>query len=161
MHVDLFPTLLAASGIPLPASALRGHSLLPLCQGRPGNHPGIAYSECHAEGTCTGSFIIRRGAWKYIHYTYYDSLLFNLEKDPEELNNVIGTPQGKRVAAELHEVLLSLVNPTQRTEAAFARQERMLAELCAKMSLEELLDFGFEKRLGRGQAITLLKKYKR
>ena len=49
---------------------------------------------------------------------------------------------------------LSLVNPTQRTEAAFARQERMLAELCAKMSLEELLDFGFEKRLGRGQALT-------
>jgi hypothetical protein len=55
---------------------------------------------------------------------------------------------------------LSLVNPTERTEAAFARQERLLTDLCAKLSLEELLDFGFEKRLGRGQAISLLKKYK-
>lgn len=161
MHVDLFPTLMEAAGTPPASSALRGHSLLPLCQGRSGDHPGIAYSECHAEGTCTGSFILRKGPWKYIHYTYYDSLLFNLEEDPEELNDVIGTPQGKKVAEELHEVLCSLVNPTERTEAAFARQEHMLAELCAKMSLEELLDFGFERRLGRGQALTLLKKYKR
>jgi choline-sulfatase len=161
MHVDLFPTLMEVSETPLPPAKLRGHSLLPLCHGRPGNHPGVAYSECHAEGTCTGSFILRKGSWKYIHYTYYDSLLFNLEEDPEELHDVIGTPQGKKVAAELHEVLCSLVSPTERTEAAFARQERMLTELCAKMSLEELLTFGFEKRLGRGQALTLLKKYKR
>jgi choline-sulfatase len=161
MHVDLFPTLMEASRTPLPSATLRGHSLLPLCQGRPGEHPGIAYSECHAEGTCDGSFIIRRGPWKYIHYTYYDDLLFNLEEDPGELSNVIHSAEGKRVAVELHEVLLSLVNPAERTEAAFARQEQMLAELCQKMNLKELLDFGFEKRLGRGQAIALLTKYKR
>ena len=86
--------------------------------------------------------------------------MFNLQEDPEELNDVIGMPEGKKVAAELHEVLCSLVDPAQRTEAAFTRQEQMLAELCARMSLEELLSFGFEKRLGRGQALALLKKYK-
>ena len=159
MHVDLYPTLLALAQVSIPAG-LRGHSLLPLLQGNMGDHPGIAYSECHAEGTCTGSFIIRKGPWKYIYYSYYDDLLFNMNRDPEEMHDLIDTEEGKRVSKELHKVLLSLVDPDRLTEKAFARQEQMLADLCDRMSLEELLDFGFERRLGRGQAITLLKKYK-
>jgi hypothetical protein len=51
-------------------------------------------------------------------------------------------------------------DPDQVTERAFKRQERMLRELCEEMTLEELLEFGFERRMGRGQAIALLKKYK-
>jgi choline-sulfatase len=159
MHADLYPTFLDAVGASVP-SGLRGHSLLPLCAGQAGGHPGFAYSECHAEGTCTGSFIIRQGRWKYIHYSYYDDLLFDVESDPEEFHNVIDTPEGRKARRELHEILLSLVDPTAVTERAFARQERMLAELCDRMTLDELLAFGFERRLGRGQAITLLKKYK-
>lgn len=159
MHADLFPTFLHAAGAPVP-SGLRGHSLLPLCAGQSGDHPGFAYSECHAEGTCTGSFIIRKGRWKYIHYSYYDDLLFDMESDPEEFRNVIDTAEGQEARRELGEFLSSLVDPAELTERAFARQERMLAELCERMTLEELLAFGFERRLGRGQAITLLKKYK-
>jgi choline-sulfatase len=68
MHVDLFPTLVELGGARMP-SRLRGHSLLPLCQGKPGDHPGIAYSESHSEGNITGSATIRRGKWKYIHYS--------------------------------------------------------------------------------------------
>jgi len=159
MHVDLFPTLLELAGAPIPPG-LRGHSLTPMWQGRPSNHPGIAYSECHAEGTCTGSFVIRKGKWKYIHYTYYDSLLFNMEADPREMHNVIGTPEGQLVSKELLEILRSVVDPTEQTERAFQRQEQILRDLCARMTLDELLKFGFERRLGRGQAISLLKKYK-
>jgi choline-sulfatase len=160
MHVDLFPTLMELAGAPVP-SGLRGHSLLPLCNGSAGDHPGIAYCESHSEGTCTGAFIIRRGKWKYIHYTYYDSLLFDMEKDPGELQNVIRTPEGARVSRELDETLRALVDPTERTERAFGAQERILQDLCARMTLDQLLDFGFESRLGRGQAITLLKRYKK
>jgi hypothetical protein len=62
----------------------------------------------------------------------------------------------------MHEILVSLIgDPDALTERAFARQEKMLEDLCKRMSLQELLDFGFERRLGRGQAITLLKRYKR
>lgn len=160
MHVDLFPTLAAWGGASTPPD-LRGHSFLPMLEGKTGDHPDYAYSELHAEGTCTGSFVIRRGKWKYIHYTYYDSLLFNMEEDPGEMKDVIATSEGKRVSKELHEILTSLVNPTERTERAFAVQEKKLQDLCARMTLDELLDYGFERRLGRGQALTLLKKYKR
>jgi choline-sulfatase len=160
MHADLFPTLMDLAQSPTPGG-LRGHSLLPMCQGQRGNHPGFAYSECHAEGTCTGSFIIRKGKWKYIHYVDYDSLLFDIEQDPGEYRDVITTPEGRAVSRELHQVLLSLVDPAERTQKAFARQEQMLQDLCARMSLQELLNFGFERRLGRGQALTLLRKYKK
>jgi choline-sulfatase len=159
MHADLFPTLLEFGGAPIPAG-LRGHSLVPMLKGKGGNHPGFAYSECHAEGTCSGSYVIREGRWKYIHYTYYESLLFDMEKDPHEMQNVIATPEGKAAARQLHARLVSLVDPTERTEQAFARQEQMLTDLCNRLTLQELLDYGFEKRLGRGQALTLLKKYK-
>src|SRR5262249_43143054 len=140
---------------------LRGHSLVPLIERRSSAHPDFAYSECHAEGTCSGSFIIRRGPWKYIHYSYYDDLLFNLDEDPGEYRDVIRSREGQRVAAELHDVLKTQVDPTERTEAAFARQEEMLVDLCRRMSIEELLEFGFEKRLGKSQAVSLLTKYKK
>jgi hypothetical protein len=84
-----------------------------------------------------------------------------MEDDPEEMHNLIDTPEGRRASRHLQEVLVSLVgDPDTITERAFARQERMLKDLCERMSLQELLDFGFERRLGRGQAITLLKKHK-
>ena len=160
MHVDLFPTLTEIGGAAAP-SGLRGHSLVPMLKGGTGSHPGYAYSELHAEGTVTGSFVIRKDKWKYIHYTYYDSLLFNMETDPGEMKNVIDTPEGKRVSKELHAILTSLVDPTAVTERAFAAQEKKLQTLCDRMTLQELLDSGFEKRLGHGQAVTLLKKYKK
>jgi choline-sulfatase len=160
MHVDLFPTLLELGDTPVP-SGLRGHSLQPLWQGKPSAHPGFAYTECHAEGTCTGSYVIRKGKWKYIHYTDYDSLLFDMEADPGELRNLIATSEGKKVSAELHAILRSLLDPMETTERGFATQEKLLQDLCARMTLAELLDFGFERRLGLGQAITLLKRYKK
>jgi choline-sulfatase len=157
-HVDLYPTLAELGGGAKP-SGLRGHSLLPLLEGRMGDHPGYAYSELHAEGTCDGSFTIRKGEWKYIHYTYYDSLLFNMRADPGEMKNLIETDEGKRVSKELHQILVSLVNPVTVTERAFAMQEKKLEDLCARHTLDEVLEKGFESRLGRSQAVILLKKY--
>ena len=52
------------------------------------------------------------------------------------------------MAADLHGVLQTLVDPDQRTEAAFARQEEMLLDMCRRMTLEELLVGGFEQRPG-------------
>lgn len=160
MHADLFPTLMDWAGAPAP-EGLRGQSLVPRLTGGGGPARDFAYSECHAEATPSGSFIIRRGPWKYIHYSYYEDLLFNLDEDPGEYRNVIESNEGQRVAAELYDLLLTQVSPDERTEAAFARQEQLLADMCARFTLEELLQNGFERRLGRAQAISLLKKYKK
>src|SRR5262249_49357196 len=77
-HVDLVATLLDLGGIERPP-AVRGTSLLPLAAGAPNAGPRHVYAENHTEGNCTGSFLIRKGDWKYIHFAYYGQhLLFNL-----------------------------------------------------------------------------------
>src|SRR5262249_44218077 len=83
-HVDLAATLVDLAGVRRPAK-FRGTSLLPLIAGRPNAGPAHVYGESHMEGNCTGSFMIRRGDWKYIYFSYYsDNLLFNLRDDPGE-----------------------------------------------------------------------------
>ena len=54
-HVDVAATILELAGVERPVH-LRGHSLIPLIQGRLSEPPGFAYCETHSEGNCTGSF---------------------------------------------------------------------------------------------------------
>lgn len=152
-QVDLVRTFLEWGKADAP-QGLRGHSLVPLMQGSQGDHPGWAYSESHSEGNCTGSFMIRKGDWKYIHFTGYDDLLFNLAEDPGELQNRIDDPAAKPVLEELRTILHSQVDPEEVTLRAFRVQEVMLADMAARMSEEELAA-ELTSRLGAGQARLL------
>jgi len=156
-HADLVATLLDIAGIPGPAG-MRGHSLLPLIRGTQGDHPGYAYSESHSEGNCTGSFLIRKGDWKYIYFSWHDPLLFNLKADPGELNNLAGKPEVSGIQAQLHSILTSLVRPDAITESAFQRQENILKEMAAKQGREGLYR-DLVSRMGEGQARALASKY--
>ncbi len=152
-HVDLVATLLELGGV-TDAPGLRGHSLLPLMRGERGAHPGFAYSESHSEGNCTGSFMIRKGDWKYLHFTWYDDLLFNLAEDPGEMRNRIGDPAARPVLEELQAILHGEVAPEEVTHRGFRRQADMLAGLVRRMSRQELVQL-FEGRMGKGQARAL------
>lgn len=156
-HVDLVATLLDLAQVPIPAK-LRGRSLLPLAAGQMANHDSIAFSESHGVGNCTGSFMIRKGDWKFIYFSNYHSLLFNLKADPGELNNLANVARYGDVKRELHGVLMSLINPDEVTEQAFRAQESRLAELVRTRSQEQLLHEEFAHRLGEGEARVLLKK---
>ena len=155
-HVDLVATLLdwaAAGG----ASDLRGRSLLPMIEGPSNDHPGFAYCESHSEGNTTGGFVIRKGDWKYIHFTWYDDLLFNTAEDPGEFDNRIDDPAGKPVVRELHEILQSQVNPEDVTRRAFAAQEKMLAKFAREKTEDELAAM-FRSRMGKGLSRSLAAK---
>jgi choline-sulfatase len=156
--VDLAQTFMELAGARPPAG-LRGHSLVPLLHGATGDHPGFAYSESHSEGNCTGSFMIRKGDWKYLHFTWYDDLLFNVREDPQELTNRIKDPAAASVVTELREILHREVDPEEVTLRAFRRQETMLAALAARMSESELIAY-LAPRLGLGQARSLGRKAK-
>ena len=158
-HVDVVRTILEWAQADAPAS-LRGHSLQPLLQGRSGGHPGVAYSESHSEGNCTGSFMVRKGPWKYIHFTWYDDLLFNLEQDPGEKVNRIDDPAARGPREELRALLRAAVDPEAVTRRAFRTQEAMRSDLAARMTREELTAT-LEGRLGRGQAQVLAVRYAR
>ena len=151
-HVDLVATLADAAGAS--AEGLRGHSLL-----RDG-HPGFAYSESHSEGNATGSFLIRKGDWKYIHFTGDAPLLFNLQTDPGEFQNLAGKPEHAATQRELHAHLTSLVNPDAVTDAAFRRQEEVLRGMVRTDTRDQFYR-RLVGRLGPLQARVLASRYYR
>lgn len=159
-HADLIYTLLEWTGAERP-SYLRGHSLTSLISGKGlGEHPGYAYAESNSEGNLTGSYMIRKGNWKYIHFTWYDNLLFNLATDPGEFTNRIDDPSAKEIQQELKGILYSLVDPEEITKRGFQEQEEFLDSLVRELSTEELVD-KLKGRLGEGQAKALVNKLKK
>jgi choline-sulfatase len=158
-HTDLAPTLLELGEAPA-VKELRGRSLLPLARGDLGAQPGFAFSESHSEGNCTGSFMIRRGDWKYIYFTGDRPLLFNLKNDPGELHDLAGRPETSAVRKDLHAALVSLLDPDAVTERAFAEQERRLAAMVARMSAADFYR-AIVGRLGPMQARILTNKHYR
>ena len=158
-HVDVVATMLEAAGAPAPRE-LRGHSLIPLANGKQGAHPGFAFSESHSEGNCTGSFMIRKDDWKYLYFTGDEPLLFNLKNDPGELANLAGQKATKAIQGELHAILTSLLDPDAVTRRGFDEQERRLLAMVKQMSRDDFYD-ELVGRLGPAQARVQTNRYYR
>ena len=85
--IDMYPLLMDMAGCPIPAG-LDGHSLLPDLVGCPSDRPDWVLGEYHDTTCNAGSFMLRRGDWKYIAYPGYEPMLFNLKQDPDEVQNL-------------------------------------------------------------------------
>ena len=87
--VDLLPTMNAiAGGDPIDDGSTDGTDLLSL---PPGGNDGTSrgvYAEYLAEAAIEPMFMIRRGPYKYIHAPQDGNLLFDLDEDPRELQNL-------------------------------------------------------------------------
>ncbi len=96
--IDLLPTFVELAGGTLDASLpLDGRSLLAHLQGARGHDEVIG--EYMAEGTNTPLIMIRRGRYKFIHSSQDPALLFDLQFDPDERDNLAGAPQHQAVLA--------------------------------------------------------------
>jgi choline-sulfatase len=115
--VDLLPTLLAlAAGRqkpPEPIVPIDGHSLSSLLTGDESSWPDLVLGEYLAEGTTAPCFMVKRGAYKYIHCRTDAPQLFDLGDDPKELNNLAG-------------------------QSSYAAIERALAETVGRWDAEEI-----------------------
>jgi len=137
---------------------LRGTSLAPLLKGEPS---GVrhAYSEGHFCGNPGGSCMLRIGAWKLMHFTWYGDCLFNLNQDPNEYHNLIDDHNYLDKAKELQNKLHDLVDTEEITMRAFKRQSAFLGKFKRELSEEKLFDL-LKGRLGDGQARYLTQKLK-
>ncbi len=72
--------------------------------------------------------MIRKGAWKYVFFTWHDGLLFNLDEDPGEFVNRIDDPSCAGIVKELRTILDSQVDTEQVTRDAFNAQAGMLRQ---------------------------------
>ncbi len=90
--IDLLPTFVAlAGGEPDADLAIDGRSLMPHLSGGQGHDEVIG--EYMAEGSRETVVMIRRGSYKFIHAPRDPDLLFDLQADPRELNNLAQMPQ--------------------------------------------------------------------
>lgn len=120
-HVDVYPTVMACVGAAAQEAA--GVSLFGAIPAR------SVLTEYHASSSRAGEYMIRHGKWKYVHFVRYPDRpqLFDLEKDPEELND-LGT--NAAFASEvhfLHEKLNAMLDPAEVDARAKRRQAELVA----------------------------------
>ncbi|NCT97480.1 MAG: sulfatase-like hydrolase/transferase [Comamonadaceae bacterium] len=142
-HVDAYPFILDAVGHTEPSlrEGYPGVSLFDTAAGAvPERNVLVEY---HGMGSTTGAFMIRHGRYKYVHYIGYPAQLFDLETDPEELNDLASNGRYAAVLDECHQRLLSVCDPDEVDRRAKARQAELLAQNGGREAVIERGDLGF------------------
>lgn len=112
-NIDYAPTLLEAAGLPVPED-IQGESFLPLLRGRKPAHWRNSlyyhYYEYPAEHAVRRHYGVRTARYSLMHF--YQDIdeweLFDLKKDPQQLNNLYGKPGMEKVTARLRKELVRL-----------------------------------------------------
>ena len=79
--------------------------------------------------------MLRQGRFKFIHYTGFGSELFDLEADPQELNDLADDPAFADILAKFERDLRAIVDPEETDKRAKADQRRRLEELGGMASI--------------------------
>lgn len=141
--IDCYRTLLEGAGVPLPPQdeVLPSRSLWDIARG---GDPGRAVlSEYHAAGSSTGTYMLRRGRWKLVHFVGYPPQLFDLQEDPHEARDLAGDPSLRGVLAECEAALRATLDPEQVSATAFADQAALIAAHGGVDAILKRGDFGY------------------
>ena len=119
---DAFPTFIQGLGArPDPGdTTLPGNSLIDIARGQAPERTIL--SEYHAAGAVCGSYMIRHGKYKYIHYVGLPPMLFDLKRDPYERVDLGRDPARAAVISECEAALRRIVNPEEADRLAKADQ---------------------------------------
>ena len=123
--VDVGPTVLdLAQADPLPD--VTGRSFARTLRGQENSEwADVAYSEFLGAWGDEPSCMIRRGPWKLMYYSEFDSyLLFNLDEDPYELADRSKDPECRKIGSELLGKIQSRWSAKQALSAAEAEARR-------------------------------------
>ncbi|HCE46354.1 MAG TPA: hypothetical protein DET40_22645 [Lentisphaeria bacterium] len=108
--VDLMPTLCELVGVK-PPPGIDGVSILPTLKGATpdlsAKSETYTFWATHKPGLSSNR-MVRKGPWKLCYYGTYDSYqLFNLEKDPEEHNDLAKSPKHRSILKKLSKLIFS------------------------------------------------------
>ena len=119
--IDLVPTLLEVSGSgKYWASALAGKSLLP----NNTNGSTSVISEYSDMGVCAPCRMIRKGDYKYWVTHGHESQLYDLAKDPYELNNISGSVLYQAIEDTLKDEIFQDWDPEKINREVLESQKR-------------------------------------
>jgi len=127
--VDLLPTFMdiATNGdAPEPASPLDGNSLTGLLNGGDSGWDNKVISEYTGEGVSAPCRMIRRDNYKYIYTHGHPPLLYDLDRDPLEIDNLAGRPETAEIEARLAAEIMQDYDPEAVNEACIQSQKERL-----------------------------------
>ena len=83
-------------------------------------------------GSKTAAYMLRKGPYKLVYYADYEPQLFDLESDPEELNDLARRSDAKPILDDLEAELRRICDPDEVSRRAKRDQQRLLAEVGGK-----------------------------
>lgn len=127
--IDLLPTMMdAAAGEAFDdyAVPIDGNSLVPALAGDSSRLNDIAISEFAADGSTGPSRMVKKGPWKLMWLEGEDTLLYNVEADPNEVSNLADDAEYGEIRAELEAVLFDEFEPEDLRGTISESQRRRL-----------------------------------
>lgn len=145
--LDIMPTINAVTGGE-PNSAFRGRSLLPaVLDANCGVlHPDGVVAEAHGNAWPCSGFALRLEHWKWVEYVGYSPALYDLSKDPQELDDLVkkhggeNHPAIRKTVARLRKTLRQHLHPEKLNEQAMADQIALRERLEREGRLHPLLE---------------------
>ncbi|MGH6943212.1 MAG: choline-sulfatase, partial [Geminicoccaceae bacterium] len=134
--VDLLPTLRDLGKPPSGAAAAIEHdgaSLVPALEGSAPTERTVQ-GEYLAEGALAPIFMIRRGPWKYVWSEPDPPMLFDLARDPDELDNLAAAPEHAKTASAFAAEVQRLWEPRVLRERIIENQRARRLTFGALMS---------------------------
>ena len=90
--IDLYPTIMDMADIKYTDPEMPGCSLLPVVQGKKNSEDRIILSEWHGVGFPGAWYMLVNKKYKYIYYERDRPSLFDIESDPQEMNDLALDP---------------------------------------------------------------------
>lgn len=142
-HVDLAPFILEHFGLPDDmqdqAPQIRRRSLFSPAAG----DSRAVLSEYHATGSSSAAFMLRQGHEKLVHYVDGPPQFFDLQADPEELQDRGTDPACAARRDAMEQLLAQVLDPAAVDAKAKARQAELRAQAGGDAAILAAVDYGY------------------
>ena len=125
--VDFLPTLtdIACGGKPVEyADSIDGKSLFPLLNGEDEDEKALVYGEILCEGAISPIVMLRNGRYKYIYCDVDPEQLYDLDNDPDEINNLAGQKEYEELRKTFYDQVTKKWDTKVLREQIVANQNR-------------------------------------